>query len=44
MKVPPSSEMEEAFEKIIRASFEADGRAYKKKVGGPVTGPKDLSW
>ena len=44
VNVPPSSDMEEAFEKIIQASFNADGREYKKKTGGPVPTPKDLSW
>ncbi|CAK9036470.1 unnamed protein product [Durusdinium trenchii] len=43
VQVPPSEEMEEAFEKQIRASFKAAGQEYKKKVGGRVSA-QDLSW
>jgi len=44
VRVPPSSEMEQAFERKIQGAYEADGRAYKKKTGGPLPSPKDLSW
>ena len=37
-------EMEEAFEKTIQESFKADGKEFKKKTGGPISVPKDLSW
>ena len=44
VQLPPCSEMEEAFERTIQESFKADGKEYKKKTGGPVPVPKDLSW
>ncbi|CAJ1410391.1 unnamed protein product [Effrenium voratum] len=44
VQVPPCQEMEEAFEAKIQAAFEAEGKEYKKKVGGPIAAPKDLSW
>ena len=44
VKVPPSAEMEKAFEAKIVAAYEGEGRAYKKKTGGPLPAVKDLSW
>ena len=45
VKVPPCSEMEEAFEKTIQESFKAGGKEYKKKTGGLLAVAGDaLSW